>query len=121
MTGRTFDAFTRQLGRRRALQALGTAALATVSGVALADARKGKNNNGNNKQKNKKQRKNIEEQALALCAAQVTECDALSAATCEGDAECLAKNQLCCDLLATCAFTEFIACINEPSENDDNL
>ena len=70
---------------------------------------------------NKKQKKNIEKQALALCAGQVTECDALSAQLCEGDAGCLAENQLCCDLLATCAFTEFIACLNEPSENDDNL
>lgn len=116
MNGLSFDAFARQLGRRRALQALGTTVVATVSGVALADAKKGKNKNGN-----KKQKKNIEKQALALCAGQVTECDALIAETCEGDAGCVAEGQLCCDLLATCSFTEFIACINEPSENDDNL
>lgn len=118
MNGLRFDAFARQLGRRRALQALGTAAVVTVSGAALADAKKGKNNNGNNKQKNKKQKKG-EKQALALCAGQVAECDALSAQLCEGDLECLAQNQLCCDLLATCAFTEFIACLNAPANNPD--
>lgn len=122
MTSLHFDTLARQFGRRRALQALGAAAMATAGGMALADAKNGKNN-GKNQQKNRKkkqkQQQRIEEQALALCAAQVTECDALIPESCGDNAECVAQSQLCCDLLATCAFTEFIACINTPSGNDN--
>ncbi|MCA9880385.1 MAG: hypothetical protein KC442_21465 [Thermomicrobiales bacterium] len=111
MTGLQFDKVTQQLGRRRALQALGTAAIATASGVALAEGKKGKNN-GKNRKKNQKVQQRIDEQSLARCASQVTQCDALIAESCEGDAGCVAQGQRCCDLLATCAFTEFIACIS---------
>lgn len=118
MTGSSFDGLTRQLGRRRALLSLGVAAVATASSVSLAGAKKnGKNNQKKNRKKKQKLQQRIEEQSLARCAGQVAECDALIAESCEGDAGCVAQGQLCCDLLATCAFTEFIACLNAPSDN----
>ena len=119
MTGSSFDGIARQLGRRHALQALGAAAVATASGVSLAGAKKGKNNGQKNRKQKQKLQDRIEEQSLARCAGQVAECDALIADTCEGDAGCVAQGQLCCDLLATCAFTQFIACINAPSNNPE--
>lgn len=61
MTGASFDTFARQLGRRRALQALG-AAVVTAGGLTLAGAKNGKHTNGN---KNKKQNKKIKKKALA--------------------------------------------------------
>lgn len=114
-----FDGLARQLGRRGALQAFGLAAVATVSGVSLAGAKKGKNNGKKNRKNKQKLQQRIDEQALARCAAQVAECDVLIAETCEGDAGCVAQGQLCCDLLATCSFTEFIACLNAPSNNPE--
>lgn len=112
MIGSRFDGLTRQLGRRNALQALGVAAVVTASGVSLAGAKKnGKNNQQKNRKKKQKQQQRIDELALARCAGQVAECDALIAESCNGDAGCVAQGQLCCDLLATCAFTEFIACL----------
>jgi len=120
MTGLSFDGFARQLGRRNALQALGIAAMATASGASLAGAKKnGKNTQQKNRKKKQKLQQRIDEQSLARCAGQVAECDALIAESCEEDAACLAQGQLCCDLLATCAFTEFIACINAPSSNPE--
>jgi hypothetical protein len=113
----SFDGLTRQLGRRRALQALGAAVMATAGGGSLAGAKKGKNTQQKNRKKKQQQR--IDEQALGLCAGQVAACDAFIAEDCDGDAGCLAQGQLCCDLLATCAFTEFIACINAPVNNPD--
>ncbi len=115
-----FDGLARQLGRRGALQAFGLAAVATVSGASLAGTKKkGKNNQQKNRKKKQKLQQRIDEQSLARCAAQVAECDVLITQTCEGDAGCVAQGQLCCDLLATCAFTEFIACISTPSSNPE--
>lgn len=111
MTGSSFDGIARQLGRRHALQALGIVAVTTASGVSLAGAKKGKSNGKKNRKQKQKLQQRIEEQSLARCAGQVTECDALIVESCEGDAGCVAQGQLCCDLLATCAFTEFIACL----------
>lgn len=113
MTGLTFDAFTRQLGRRRAIQSLGAAAVATASGLTLADAR-----NGSNKQKNKKQKKKIQKQAIALCESQAQQCITLITAGCNGDAECLARGQQCCAFLGACDFSGLITCLQTPPENE---
>jgi hypothetical protein len=112
MTGPGFDTFTRQLGRRRALQAFGAAAVATASGLTLADAK-----NGNNKRKNKQQKKKTEQKALALCESQVQECTAVLGADCENDAECLARSQQCCQFLATCDFSGLVTCTSGSTEN----
>lgn len=106
MTGTSFDGLTRLLGRRRALQALGTATVAAIGGVSLVDA---KNNNKNKKRKKKQQR--IDEQSLALCAGQVTQCDGLIAENCGNDAECLQEGQACCNLLADCNFAATVTCL----------
>ena len=105
MTEHSFDALTRALGRRSAVQALTAAAAMTLSGVALTGA---KSNNGN-KKKNKKQKKKIEKKALALCAGQVAECQALIGG---GNAQVI-----CCQELADCDFGALIACLNAPAEN----
>jgi hypothetical protein len=97
-----FDALTRSLGRRRAVQALAAAATVTLSGVTLVGA---KSNNGN-KNKNKKQKKKIQKKALALCANQVTECQALVG----GDA----AQVICCQELADCDFAGLVACLSAP-------
>lgn len=118
MTGLSFDGLTRQLGRRHALHALGAAAVASASGVSLAGAKKNGKNNGQKKRKKKqKLQQRIAEQSLARCAGQVPACDVLITENCEGDADCLTQGQLCCDLLATCSFDEFITCISAPSNN----
>lgn len=119
MTGIDFDALTQQVGRRRALQALGAAAVATASGLTLAGAKKGANGNNNNKnkKKNKQQRQKreklqqrIDQESLALCASQVPECVTLITANCGGDADCLATGQICCQELADCDFNGLLAC-----------
>lgn len=115
MTGMTFDTLTRQLGRRRALQALGAAALASTSGLSLVAARNG--NNGNNKRTNKQQKKKIKQQALALCEGQTQECLTLISADCNGDAQCLARGQQCCPFLDTCDFSGLLTCLQAPVEN----
>lgn len=97
MTERSFDALTRALGRRRAVQAFAAAAATTLSGVTMVGA---KSNNGNN---NKKQKK-VKKKALALCANQVPECLAQVGS---GGAEIL-----CCQELADCDFAGLIACLN---------
>jgi hypothetical protein len=107
MDSRAFDGLARRLGRRNALQALGIAAVATASGFTLADAREGKNN----RKKNKRQKKKLEKQALALCEGQVQECNTLIAGQCNGDPDCLASGQQCCQFLATCDFAGLIACL----------
>ena len=105
MTEHTFDALTRSLGRRRAVQALAAAAGVTLSGVTLAGA---KSNNGN-KNNNKKQNKKIKKKALALCANQVTECQALVGAG--------SPQLICCQELADCDFAGLVACLTPPVEN----
>lgn len=104
MTERSFDALTKSLGRRSAVQALAAAAGATLSGVTLVGA---KSNNGNkNKRKNKKQNKQIQKKALALCVGQVAQCQTLVGA---GNAQAI-----CCDKLADCDFDGLLACLNAP-------
>lgn len=113
MTGMDFDAFTQQFGRRRALQALGAAAVATASGLTLAGAKGGNTNKQQNrqrKQKRKKLQQRIDQESLALCAGQVPGCVTLITANCDGNADCLAAGQLCCQELADCDFTGLIAC-----------
>lgn len=107
MTGMAFDTFTQQLGRRRALQALGAAAVATASGLTLASAKNG--NNGNKKKRATLQQR-IEKKSLALCASQVPECVTLITANCGDNAECLAAGEICCQSLGTCEFAEFFTC-----------
>jgi hypothetical protein len=97
MTEHTFDALTRSLGRRRAVQALAAAAGMSLTGITLAGAKSNKNNN-------KKQNKKIKKKALALCANQVTECQALIGA---GSAQLI-----CCQELADCDFAGLVACLN---------
>ncbi|MCA9877941.1 MAG: hypothetical protein KC442_09165 [Thermomicrobiales bacterium] len=111
MTGFTFDAVARQIGRRRALQALGAAAVATVSGISPTEAKR----NGGNKRKNRKKKRKqqrIEEQSLALCAGQVAQCNAVIAQSC-GEGEGCQAQQRCCELLATCDFAGVIICLNQ--------
>lgn len=112
MTGMHFDSFTRQLGRRRALQALGAAAVATASGLTLAGAKRGNNKKKNKQQQKKREKlqKRIDQESLALCAGQVAQCIPLITAGCGDDAECLANGQTCCQELADCDFTGLIAC-----------
>jgi hypothetical protein len=108
-----FDGFTRQLGRRGALQALGAAAAATASGVSLAGAKKGKSNRQKNQQRKKKQEKlqqRIDQESLALCAGQVPECVTLLTANCDGSASCVATGQTCCQELADCDFSGLVTC-----------
>jgi hypothetical protein len=98
VTERSFDALTRSLGRRRAVQAFGAAAAATLSSVTLIGA-KSKNGNKNTKKQNKK----IKKKALALCATQVTQCLALA----NDDP----KTVTCCQELADCDFDGLITCL----------
>lgn len=101
MTEHSFDAFTRSLGRRRAVQALAAAATATFSGATLLAA---KSNNGNKgKKKNRKQKQKIRKQSLALCTAQVAECETLVGSN--------SAQLLCCQQLADCDFGGFISCL----------
>lgn len=111
MNIRAFDGLTRRLGRRRSLQALSVAAIATVNVVMLADAKNGKNTNGGNRKKNKQQK------VLALCKGQVQECAALISEQCNDDEVCLADVQRCCQLLATCDFAGLVPCLQTPVEN----
>lgn len=99
MTEHSFDALTRSLGRRRAVQALTAAAAATLSGVTLVQA---KSNNGK-KKKNKQQSQKIKKQASALCADQITQCEALVGANPAGIT--------CCQILGDCDFTGLITCL----------
>jgi hypothetical protein len=101
MTERSFDALTRSLGRRRAVQAFAAAAATTLSSVKLIGA---KSNNGSN---NKKQNKKIKKKALALCATQVAQCVALVGGDTEG--------AICCQELADCDFSGLITCLNTNS------
>jgi hypothetical protein len=117
MTPFTFDALTRQLGRRRILQALGVAAVATTSGVVLTDAKHGRNTNGKarkNRKDKAKQLQRIDEQSLALCAGEVEECNALIVAQCDNEAECVSRGQACCAVLATCDLGGLFACLSKP-------
>jgi len=107
---RAFDGLARQMGRRRTLQALGGALVATASGLTVASA---KQNNKDRKQRKKKQEKlqqRIDQESLALCASQIAECVPLVTSTCGSDAECLATGQLCCQELADCDFQGLLAC-----------
>jgi hypothetical protein len=101
VTTHAFDFLARSLGRRSALQALTAAAAVTLTGSTLAGA---KSNNRKNKKKNRKQKKKIQKQALALCAGQVTQCQALVGA---GSGELI-----CCQELADCDFAGLVACLN---------
>jgi hypothetical protein len=120
MTGSNFDGLTRQIGRRRTLQSLGGAAVAAVSGIALAEAKGGKSNKQKNKQRKKKREKlqqRIDQESLALCAGQVAECIPLITAGCDGSAECLALGQTCCQELADCDFEGLLACFAQQSNS----
>ena len=110
MDTRAFDGLARQIGRRRTLQSLGGAALATVSGFALASGKSNKKKNKQQQKKREKLQQRIDRESLALCAGQVAECVPLITATCGDDAECLATGQTCCQELADCDFTGLIAC-----------
>ena len=77
----------------------------TLSGVALVGA---KSNNGNNK-KNRKQNKRIKKKALALCEAQVVQCQALIGAN--------NPQLICCQELADCDFGGLIACLTTPVDS----
>ncbi len=106
MNESSFDGLTRQIGRRRTLQSLGGAAVAAVSGIALADAKGGKSNKQKNKQRKKKREKlqqRIDQESLALCAGQVAQCQTLIG----GDSPALA----CCQELVDCDFAGLIACL----------
>jgi len=112
MDTRTFDGLARQIGRRRTLQSLGGAVVALVSGFALADAKGGKNNNGQkNRKKKQKLQRRIDQESLALCAGQVSECVTLLTASCGDNAECQALGQTCCQELADCDFPGLLTCI----------
>lgn len=103
MTGNAFDALTRSRGRRQAIQALAAAVATTLSGAAFVGA---KSNDGN---KNKKQNRKIKKKALALCAGQVTQCQALVGPD--------SAQLICCQELADCDFAGLIACLNAPAPN----
>lgn len=104
MTEHAFDALTRTLGRRRAVQALAAAAAATLSSVTLIGA---KSNNGNKNAR--KQNKKIKKKALALCATQVTQCLTLVGAGGVGAD--------CCQELADCDFDGLITCLTAAQDN----
>ena len=116
MTGSSFDGMTRQLGRRRTLQALGGALVATASGITLAGAKNSKNNNKDRKRRKQKQAKlqrRIDQESLALCAGQVPDCVTQLTANCGDNAECRAFGQRCCQELADCDFPGLVTCIEQ--------
>lgn len=118
MTGSNFDGLARRLGRRRTLQALGGALVATASGITVAGAKNSKNNNKDRKQRKKKQenlQQRIDQESLALCAGQVSECVTQLTANCEDNAECVALGQTCCQELADCDFPGLLTCIEQPN------
>ena len=121
MTGIDFDTFTQQFGRRRALQALGAAAVATASGLTLASAKGGNKKKKQQRKQRKQKRKNlqrrIDQESLALCASQVPECVTLITENCGDNAECVATGQLCCQELADCDFTGLIACFERQNNS----
>lgn len=101
MTEHSFDALTRSLGRRRAVQAFAAAAAATLPGITLVGA---KSNNGNkHKNKAKQQSQKFKKKAAALCSDQVRQCETLV-----GDNP---AGITCCQILGDCDFTGFIACL----------
>lgn len=112
MDTRAFDGLARQIGRRRTLQALSGALVATASGITAASAKKNSNKQ-KSKQRKKKQeklRQRIDQESLALCANQVPECVTLLTENCGEDAECQALGETCCQELADCDFQGLIAC-----------
>ena len=116
MDSRAFDGLARQIGRRRTLQALGGALVATASGITLAGAKNNGNNKNNKdrkqrKQKQEKLRQRIDQESLALCAGQVSPCVTLLTANCNGDPECQAIGQTCCQELADCDFSGLLTCL----------
>lgn len=95
---------TRTLGRRRAVLALAAAAATVRSSITLAGANSHKDRKNNRKnRKNRNQRQKIEKQSLALCAAQVAECESSVGSNSAG--------LLCCQKLASCDFGGFISCL----------
>jgi hypothetical protein len=105
VTEHSFDALTRSLGRRRAMQALTAAAATTLSSVTLAGAKSHNANKNKNKRKkkNREQSQKLQQQATALCVDQIAQCDTLVGDNPAGIA--------CCQILGECDFNGFIACL----------
>jgi hypothetical protein len=65
-----------------------------------------------NKKRNKKNGGD-QKKLFARCTSQIPACEALVQDNCNDDAACVAATAPCCDFLASCDFTEFIACISD--------
>jgi hypothetical protein len=104
VTEHSFDALTRSLGRRRAVQALTAAAATTLSGVAVVGAKSNNGKKQKKKKKSKQQEKKIQTKALALCATQVSQCVALT-----GDN---GVGAVCCLELADCDLSALFTCLS---------
>lgn len=99
MENTAFDALVRRssdaLTRRGSLAALG----GLVAAITQADVSKAKKEGRGKKQSGKR------------CRRQVAPCQAYFAGMCNGDPECMAHFQPCCDKLATCDSAGLLQCI----------
>ncbi len=93
MASTFFDAFTGGLSRQQP----------TSSPVSSESRNRGKKRN---------KKKSGQEKVLSRCNSQVSECGTFVQENCN-DAACLAAVTVCCELLGTCDFTGFIACVND--------
>jgi hypothetical protein len=94
-----------RLTRRTAFLTLGAAGLAGVKGVPATDAK--------NKHKNKhKKTKKVD--VNSLCKKQRGQCITTLTPTCQGDAQCAAKAQTCCQALGICDPAGFLLCVLSP-------
>lgn len=50
--------------------------------------------------------------AIQRCQQQVTTCEPIFNAQCDGDPACIAQRVPCCSLLSTCDFNGFLLCLN---------
>jgi hypothetical protein len=96
-----FDSLT----RRASLTTLGVVGLAALASPFTATARQ------KHKHANKKREKT--NKAKERCETQVAQCTDFIAASCPGDAACVAKFQPCCTFSGQCDFTEFITCLQQ--------
>ena len=85
-----------RLTRRASLLALGSVGLNAASQPLAANARSKKKKGGINKR----------------CKQQVDPCKSIVTGGCEGDAQCIATLSACCESLKTCAFSDFVTCLN---------
>jgi hypothetical protein len=87
------------LTRRASLMALGTAGLATLAHPITSDAKK----------KGKKKRNKGD--VFKLCKKQVGQCIDVLTPECNGDPECLATVDRCCQLLSQCDLDGNLDCL----------